>query len=57
MFLYLNLVGAVKVAKEQVYGRQRKLNEKGETFDQSFSGQNFEVCVISVKYVSARNLT
>ncbi len=32
MFLYLNLVGAVKIAKEQVYGRQRKLNEKGETF-------------------------
>jgi hypothetical protein len=30
VFLYLNLVGAVKVAKEQVFYRQRKLEDKGE---------------------------
>ena len=30
MFLYLNFIGAVKIAKEQIYDRQRSLNEKGE---------------------------
>ena len=30
MFLYLNLIGFAKIAKEQIYDRQRKLQEKGD---------------------------
>jgi hypothetical protein len=29
-YLYLNLVGFAKIAKEQVYSRQRKLQDKGK---------------------------
>ena len=30
MFLYLNWIGFIKIVKEQVYDRQRKLQDKGD---------------------------